>query len=75
MKNWIGDITNYDYFSQAPEFMMKNVQQALQYIDLYLLNILNEEQLEQEFMKLSTNQRLELKLQPKQEAKKKIIKI
>ncbi|API74100.1 hypothetical protein AC251_05730 [Ralstonia pseudosolanacearum] len=75
VKHWIGDITNYDYFSQAPEFMMKNVQQALQYIDLYLLNILNEEQLEQEFMKLSTNQRLELKLQPKQEAKKKIIKI
>lgn len=62
VKHWIGDITNYDHFSQAPEFMMKNVQQALQYIDLYILNILNEMQLDHEFMKLSTNQRLEAKL-------------
>ncbi|WP_155646165.1 hypothetical protein [Burkholderia diffusa] len=56
------------------EFMMKNVQQALQIIDLYILNILNEQQLDHELMKLSTNQKLELKLQPKQEVKK-IIKI
>lgn len=65
VKHWIGDITNYDYFSQAPGFMIKNVEQALQYIDLYILNILNEKQLDHELMKLSTNQRLEVKLAPK----------
>ena len=65
VKHWIGDITNYDYFSQAPGFMMKNVEQALQYIDLYILNILNEKQLDLELMKLSTNKRLEAKLIPK----------
>lgn len=63
--HWIGDITNYDYFSQAPGFMMKNVQDALQYIDLYIINILNEKQLDHELMKLSTSQRLENKLPTK----------
>ena len=75
VKHWIGDITNYDYFSQAPGFMMKNVEQALQYIDLYILNILNEKQLDHELMKLSTNQRLEEKLAPKETQKIKIHKI
>lgn len=65
VKHWIGDITNYEYFNQAPGFMMKNVQQALQYIDLYILNILNEKQLDYDLIKLSTNQRLEAKLIPK----------
>ena len=76
VKHWIGDITNYDYFNDAPGFMMKNVQQALQYIDLYTLNILNEEQLDHELMKLSANQRLEEKLIPKAvQIKSKPIKI
>lgn len=75
VKHWIGDITNYDYFNDAPGFMMKNVQQALQYIDLYILNILNEKQLDHELMKLSTNQRLEAKLSPKQIHKTKVVKI
>lgn len=76
VKHWIGDITNYDYFSQAPGFMMKNVEQALQHIDLYIINILNEKQLDHEFMKLSTNQRLEAKLVSKAtKAKSKPIKI
>jgi hypothetical protein len=75
VKHWIGDITNYDYFSQAPGFMMKNVEQALQYIDLYIINILNEKQLDNELMKLSTNQRLEAKLAPKETAKIKFNKI
>lgn len=65
VKHWIGDITNYDYFSQAPGFMMTNVQQALQYIDLYVMNLLNEKQLDGELSKLSVNQRLETKLVPK----------
>ena len=62
VKHWIGDITNYDYFSQAPGFMMSNVQQALQYIDLYIMNLLNEKQLDHELSNLSVNQRLEEKL-------------
>jgi hypothetical protein len=66
VKHWIGDITNYDYFSQAPGFMVKNVQDALQYIDLYIINILNEKQLDYELMKLSTSQRLENKLPTKE---------
>ena len=75
VNHWIGDITNYDYFSQAPGFMMKNVQDALQYIDLYIINILNETQLDQEIMKLSTKHRLEAKLAPKEAVKTKIHKI
>ncbi|MDA8453670.1 hypothetical protein M4R22_02725 [Acidovorax sp. GBBC 3334] len=65
VKHWIGDITNYDYFSQAPGFMMKNVQQALRYADLYIMNLLNEKQLDGELSNLSVNQRLETKLVPK----------
>ena len=65
VKHWIGDITNYDYFSQAPKFMMTNVQQALQQIDLYIMNLLNEKQLDSELNNLSVNQRLEAKLVPK----------
>lgn len=71
VKHWIGDITNYDYFSQAPGFMMKNVEQSLQYIDLYILNVLNEKQLDHELMKLSANQRLEVKLPRKETPKTK----
>ena len=45
-------------------------------IDLYILNILNEKQLDHELMKLSTNQRLEVKLVPKTvQTKSKPIKI
>lgn len=76
VKHWIGDITNYDYFSQAPGFMMKNVQEAIQYIDLYIINILNEKQLDHELKKLSTSQRLENKLPTKESPiKSKILKI
>ena len=75
VKHWIGDITNYDYFSQAPGLMMHNVQQTLQYIDLYIINILNEKELDYELMKLSTSQRLEAKLVPKEQTKTKVMKI
>ena len=75
VKHWIGDITNYDYFSQAPGFMMQNVQQALQYIDLYIINILNEKQLDFELMNLSISQRLEVKLVPKEQTKTRVKKI
>jgi len=62
VKHWIGDITNYDHFSQAPGFMMKNVQQTLQHIDLYIMNLLNENQLGHELSNLMVNQNLEAKL-------------
>ncbi|MBI1624924.1 hypothetical protein [Comamonas suwonensis] len=75
VKHWIGDITNCDYFSQAPGFMMKNVQEALQYIDLYIINILNEKQLDFELMNLSISQRLEVKLVPKEQTKTRVKKI
>lgn len=75
VKHWIGDITNYAYFSQAPDFMMKNVKQALQGIDRYIINLLSDQYLDQELMKLSTNQRLEAKLPPKETPKTKIQKI
>jgi hypothetical protein len=75
VKHWIGDITNYAYFSQAPDFMMKNVKQALQSIDRYIINLLSDQYLDQELMKLSTNQRLEAKLPPKEKPKTKIQKI
>jgi hypothetical protein len=75
VKHWIGDITNYEYFSQAPGFMMQNVQQALQYIDLYIMNILSERDLDFDLMKLSTNQKLEVKLAPKKIEKTNIVKI
>ena len=65
VKHWIGDITNYEYFSQAPGFMMNNVQQTLQHIDLYIMNLLNEKQLDSELSNLSVNQRLEQNLIPK----------
>ena len=65
VKHWIGDITNYDYFSQAPGMMMNNVLFALQYIDLYIMNLLNEKQLEHELSNLSVNQGLEQTLIPK----------
>lgn len=65
VKHWIGDITNYDYFSQAPGFMMKNVQQTLQHIDLYVMNLLNEDQLDSELSNLLFNQNLVEKLTPK----------
>lgn len=76
VKHWIGDIVNYDYFNQAPGFMMTNVQQALQHIDLYIMNLLNEKQLDQELSNLSVNQRLEASLVLKKNiAKTKPLKI
>lgn len=76
VKHWIGDIINYEYFSQAPGAMISNVQQALQYIDLYIVNLLNEEHLDHEILNLSINQRLQYKLTPREsKANSKSLKI
>ena len=76
VEHWIGDIIHYDYFHQVPGFMMEKVICAIDAIKLYTTNLLNDKQLDIDLMKLTTNQRLEVKLQPKlQVAKKKVIKI
>lgn len=76
VEHWIGDIVHYDYFNEAPGFMMEKVKAAIDAIKLYVTNLLNDKQLDIDLMKLTTNQRLEIKLQPKsQVAKKKVIKI
>ena len=73
---WIGDILHYDFFHDAPGFMMSNVEKCLQRVDLYVLNLLNDDELATDIMKLSTNQKLEQKLQPKtQQVKTKVKKI
>jgi hypothetical protein len=76
VRHWIGDITNYEYFSQAPTFMRKDVQGSLQHIDLYIIHLFNDKQLDKELFKLSANQELQTKLAPKSsQAKSKLIKI
>lgn len=62
---WIGDITNYDYFQQAPCFMMEDVKKAIQMVELYVLNLLHETQLDIDLMKFSSNQKLQVALKPK----------
>ena len=76
VEHWIGDIVHYDYFNQAPGFMMEKVICVIDAIELYATNLLNDKQLDIDLMKLITNQRLEIKLQPRtQVPKKKVIKI
>lgn len=72
---WVGDILNYRFFNDAPGFMMENLKRSLFRVDLYVINLLNDSQLEIDIMKLSTNQRLEIKLQPRQSITPKIAKI
>ncbi|MHA6897970.1 hypothetical protein [Ralstonia pseudosolanacearum] len=74
-QHWIGDIVHYSYFSQAPGFMMKNVEEALRHIEMYIVNLLNEKQLDYELMKLTTNQNLQENLITKEQPKKKVSKI
>lgn len=65
-----------DYFSQTPGFMMDNVKNSINMIELYVANLLNDKDLDHDLMKLETNQNLQTKLQPKpQEVKAKIVKI
>lgn len=76
VNHWIGDIVHYDYFNQAPGFMMDNVKTAISRVELYVMNLLHEKELDHDLMKLSTNQKLQAKLQPKQQSvKSKIHKI
>ena len=76
VNHWIGDIIHYDYFNQAPGFMMDNVRTAISRVELYVMNLLHEKELDHDLMKLSTNQKLQTKLQPRQQSvKSKIHKI
>lgn len=74
--HWIGDIVECDYFSQAPGFMMDNVKNSINMIELYVASLMNDKNLDHDLMKLETNQNLQTKLQPKpQEVKAKNVKI
>jgi hypothetical protein len=74
--HWIGDIVHCDYFSRAPGFMMDNVKNSINIIELYVANLLNDKDLDHDLDKVRTNQNLQAKLQSKpQEVKKKIFKI
>lgn len=75
VSHWIGDIVNYDYFYHAPNFMIENVNRAIQIAEMFIFNLLNDASLDIELAKLSTNQRLQTKLQSKQTIKPKIVKI
>ena len=76
VEHWIGDIVHYEYFNQAPDFMTKKVKAAIEGIERYATNLLNDKQLDIDLMKITTNQRLEVKLQPNpQVTKTKVIKI
>ncbi|ASL74285.1 hypothetical protein G7939_12660 [Ralstonia solanacearum] len=76
VRHWIGDITNYEYFSQAPTSMRKDVQGSLQQIDRYIVNLLNDTQFDKELFKFSASQKLQARLAPKSsQAKSKPIKI
>ena len=73
---WIGDILNYEFFYDAPGFMIGNVERSILRVDLYVLNLLTDEELEADVMKLAINQKLEATLSIKQQsAKQKISKL
>lgn len=55
----IGDLPNYRFFDDAVFFMQRNVEAALFMTDLYILNMLNDKELDQDIAKLNTFQRLE----------------
>lgn len=74
-QHWIGDITNYDYFQQAPGFMMKRVEEAIRMIELYVAHLLNEKDIWLRTMNLLSNQRLEERLIPKEEKFKQTVKV
>lgn len=76
VKHWIGDIVNYEYFHQAPNFMQTNVKNSIQMAEIFLHNLVSDKDLDLEIMKLSTNQRLEEKLPEKStQIKSKPVKI
>ena len=76
VKHWIGDIVNYEYFHQAPNFMQTNVKNAIQMAEIFLHNLVSDKDLDLEIMKLSSNLYLEEKLAPKSiQLKSKPVKI
>lgn len=75
-QHWIGDITNYEYFQQAPGFMMKRAEEAIRMIEFYVAHLLNENDIGPLAMKILSNQNLAEKLTPKEyQVSTKVIKI
>lgn len=76
VRNWIGDIGNYQFFRQAPNFMQVNVNNEIQMAEIFLHNLMDDKGLDLEIMKLSSNLYLEEKLAPKSiQIKSKLVKI
>ncbi|PUE62879.1 hypothetical protein B9Z45_02100 [Limnohabitans sp. 2KL-17] len=76
VRNWIGDIGNYQFFHQAPNFMQVNVNNEIQMAEIFLHNLMDDKSLDLEIMKLSSNLYLEEKLAPKSiQIKTKLVKI
>lgn len=76
VNHWIGDIVNYAYYEQAPDFMMKNVKTAINRVEFYVLNLLHEKDLDHDLEKLASNLRLQEKMIPKEaKIKQKVNKI
>ncbi len=76
VKHWIGDILNYEYFQQAPNFMQVNVKNAIQMAEIFLHNLVSDKDLDLEIMKLSSNLYLEEKLTSKTiQIRSKLVKI
>ncbi len=76
VKHWVGDIVNYEYFHQAPNFMQTNVKNAIQIAEIFIHNLISDKELDFEIMKLSSNLYLEAKLAPKKiQIKSKLVKI
>jgi len=76
VNHWIGDIVNYSYFQQAPSFMMQNVKTAISRVEFYVLNVLQEKDLDHDLEKLASNLRLQTKMMPKEvQNKQKVNKI
>lgn len=76
VRNWIGDIGNYQFFRQAPNLMQVNVNNEIQMAEIFLHNLMGDKDLDLEIMKLSSNLYLEEKLTPKSiQIKSKLVKI
>jgi hypothetical protein len=76
VKHWIGDIGNYEYFHQAPNFLQVNVNNEIQMAEIFIHNLISDKNLDLEIMKLSSNLYLEEKLAPKSmQIKSKLVKI
>lgn len=65
VSGYIGDVVRYNYFKDAPGFMIENVERSLSAIDLFIARLLHDKGLDQLCAKLASNHVLHAKLPPK----------